>query len=93
MPDEEAEWLFGLYLSHFHSWNPYMEILPSTTAVQLRLEKPMLWLSIMFTASYHDHELQKIMAGSIVSYLGEQIYQHGRRNLQLLQGLLVFIAW
>lgn len=93
MSDEEAEWLLQHYLSHFDSWIPFVEIMPTTTAAELQREKPMLWLSIMFAASYHDHELQKVMAHSTVAYLGEQIFQHGQRSLQLLQGLLVFIFW
>ena len=91
--EEEAEKLLQLFRDHMHPLNPFVELEPATTAAQLRVQRPMLFLAVMFAASYHDFDAQKAMSRSIMTYISEQMFQQGRRSLQLLQGVIVFLHW
>jgi hypothetical protein len=91
--DEEAESLLRIFREHMGPFNVFVEIPASMTAATLRAQRPMLFLGIVFAASFHDFELQKSMARSIMTYISEQMFQQGRRSLQLLQGVTTFLHW
>ncbi len=93
LDDDEAENLLCLFMQHMSFFTPFLQLPPETTAAALRAEKPMLFFAIMFASSYHDLERQKDMNRTILAYISHQIFRRGHKNLQMLQGLLVFIHW
>jgi hypothetical protein len=83
-------------LTHFKTYKakylPFIHIPPTTTARQLHQERPFLLLSIMTisaksSAQYYDLEVR------VRRFLAEEMTVQSKKSIDLLLGLLVFIAW
>ncbi|KAH7032763.1 uncharacterized protein B0I36DRAFT_100348 [Microdochium trichocladiopsis] len=84
------------YLSQFRSFFlqacPFIYLAPETTVAELQQKRPFLWLNIKSVCCKStreqialDHEIRAILAQKIIVEM--------ERNLDLLQGLLVFLTW
>ncbi|OAA65287.1 zinc finger, mynd-type domain containing protein [Niveomyces insectorum RCEF 264] len=94
MAEHEAEELLHFYRRFFSRFNPYMEgPAPDVKAAELQTRRPFVWLAIVFVTSYNDLEHQTRLAQALVSYLTDQVFEHGFQSLDLLQGLLTFLNW
>lgn len=71
---------------------PFIIVPESTTARELRRDRPFLWLCIMSIASRSTVQ-QKALATEIKITMGREILVEGRNNIDLLLGILVFVAW
>lgn len=71
---------------------PFIAIPPNLTAEQLRREKPFLYLNITMVAC-HDSARQRNIVKVIKQYVAEHIVSEGQHNMDLLQGLLIHLAW
>jgi hypothetical protein len=72
---------------------PFVVVPPETTTSSLRRNAPFLFLAIMSAMSYDNTLLQKYLVREITSQVSEKIVMKGEKSLQLLQGLLVHVAW
>jgi len=72
---------------------PFVIIPAGTTADKLRQEKPFLYMTILMVASYEDNKIQIMMAKEIWEYLCMHMIIQAEKSLDLLQGLLILIAW
>ncbi|KAI1875337.1 hypothetical protein JX265_004395 [Neoarthrinium moseri] len=72
---------------------PFVVLERDVFAEQLCYESPLLFRSIMLAAAPVTLAQRKEMKRSISAYIGQRIIVLEERDLDLLQGLLVFIAW
>lgn len=89
---EEAERYFQSFcttnLPHF----PFIQFRDGFTAYQLRQERPFFWLCIMTVSSKVVR--RQITLGKIVREVAaRELVVEGKRNLDLLLGLVCFVGW
>ena len=89
---EEAEMYFVDYQEFKSPFFPVIIFPPSMTAIQLRRECPFVWLSIMAISS-KSSEQQKTLSREIRLTIGREMLVEGKNNLDLLIGLLIYVAW
>lgn len=88
---EEAEECLNLFRPYMATYFPFIIVPESTTARELRRGRPFLWLCIMSIASRST--VQQKFATEIKITMGREILVEGRNNIDLLLGILVFVAW
>lgn len=93
MDDAEAEALLRHFRQDQAPYSPFVEIAEDTTAASLRAEKPLLFLAIMMAASHDNTARQETFSRAAVSLVADQLLVQGRKNLALLQGMLVLLNW
>lgn len=72
---------------------PFVVISPQVSAVHLRHEKPFLFLAIMASTSYDNMPLQRSLGAEVKIAVASRVILNGEVSFDLLQGLLVFLAW
>jgi hypothetical protein len=72
---------------------PYVIIDPTTTIHDLRRTKPMVLLSIFTAASWRDRDLQTVLEKAYLRELAERMMVRGEQTLDILQSLLIHLAW
>ena len=84
------------YLLHFRTQVlinfAFVHISPRITAHKLRYERPVLFLAIMAVSSTCSTQ-RKAVGNEIKLILSREILAENEGNLDVLQGLLVFLAW
>lgn len=88
----EAEEFLTSFCATKMNYFPFVYIPASTSAQQLREEKPFLWLCIMSVASNSTSQ-QQALNGRVRQIVGEEMVQKSERTLDLLLGLLTFLGW
>ena len=88
----EAEDNLRVFRNLKSNYFPFLYIAPTTTAQQLRQERPFLWLCIMST-SCRSVKQQCELVHRIKASVGPRLLLHSERNMDLLLGLLVFTTW
>lgn len=88
----EAEKYLNIFRSHMATYFPFIFVPEPTTAHELRRDRPFLWLCIMSVASTSTVQ-QKDLAKEVKITMGREILVEGKNNLDLLLGILVFVAW
>lgn len=89
---EEAEERLKTFRPHMATYFPFIIVPESTTAQDLRLDRPFLWLCIMSVTSKSTVQL-KALGREIKITMGREILVEGKNNIDLLLGMLVFVAW
>ena len=89
---DEAEELLGSFRPHIATYFPFINIPASTTAQELRHHRPFLWLCVMSVASKSTAQ-QKALAKEIKITMGRELFVEGKNNIDLLLGMMVFVAW
>ncbi|KUJ10553.1 uncharacterized protein LY89DRAFT_263864 [Mollisia scopiformis] len=88
-PDE----LLDLFRQNLARQVPFILIPELTTAEILAREKPFLYEAIIAAASYHDSVHQLALGKKFLARISENVVLLGNRNLDMLQGLMVYITW
>lgn len=89
---EEAEEYLKTFRPHMAMYFPFIIVPETKTAHDLRRERPFLWLCIMSVASKSTMQ-QKALRKEIKITMGREILVEGKNNMDLLLGMLVFVAW
>ena len=63
------------------------------SAETLKKEKPFLFLSVLASASFNDMPLQRRLGDIVKKTINQRIIQDNTTSFELLQGMLVFLAW
>lgn len=71
----------------------FVMIPPSVTARELRAKKPFLLDVISLVSSRQVVVSQKDANDKVLAYLSEHLLLCGEKSMDLLQGLLVYLAW
>lgn len=90
---DEADMLVNVYRRDLAAQSPFVIVPNGLTAQELHRDTPFLFYSILFAASYDDSSRQRLLEHEIVKYFSEHSLLYGQRNLDLLQGLLLYITW
>ncbi|KAI0183747.1 hypothetical protein EV127DRAFT_474880 [Xylaria flabelliformis] len=88
----QAEETLVLFRDNHLKMFPFTYISPDTTAAQLQRERPHLWLNIRSLCTKSPSQ-QSALFCRCRELLVKKIFVDGERNLDLLQGLLVLLAW
>ncbi len=90
---EQAEIALNEYKINYMPNFPFVVIEPEVTAQELFHEKPFLFRVVLLVATRMPLEKKRGMKRNVTAYLGQHLLVNEERSLDLLQGLLVFIAW
>ncbi|KAJ9484930.1 hypothetical protein VN97_g8430 [Penicillium thymicola] len=93
LSETEAERLVTTFQTDLVSTFPFVLIADDETAAGLRDREPFLFLSIVAVTMGGAHPLRKIVAEEIMKHITLRVVARSERNLELLRGLLVYIAW
>jgi hypothetical protein len=84
------------YLTNFQTYKskyfPLIYIPSTTTASQLRQERPLLWLCIMTVGSKSTSQ-QQVLGSKIRETIAREMVVQSEKNIDLLLGILIFIWW
>lgn len=89
----EADELLQKFRKHKMHHFPFVIIPEGVNASALRRESPFLLLCIVTACLEHDPALQEKLEREIREFIGACLIMEMRRNMDLLQGLLVHTAW
>ena len=89
----EAEEVLTIFRRDFCPEFPFVLLSPEDTSESLRHDKPFLFLSIVAVTSYENPQLQRRLAQEIQKQIASRMVVNNERSLDLLQGLLVHLAW
>jgi hypothetical protein len=88
----EADALLNEYKKMSASF-PFVPLEADMTAQQLYGDSPMLFLAIMTAASWREHQRQMALDTIFRQELANRTIIRPRRNLGLVQSVLVYLAW
>ncbi|KAI1773408.1 hypothetical protein F4818DRAFT_108680 [Hypoxylon cercidicola] len=89
----QAEQAVSDFRLKFTPFFPFVALDPDATAQELLSRKPLLFRAIMLAAAQLTLAKQREIKRSMLAYIGQHLLVMEERDLGLLQGLLVFIAW
>ena len=89
---DQAEECLNTFRPHMATYFPFILVPESTAAHELRRDRPFLWLCIMSVAVKSTAQ-QKALGREVKITMGREIIAEGKNNIDLLLGLLVFVAW
>jgi hypothetical protein len=87
---EKAEESLRLFQSNTRFF-PFVIVPPETSLDSLRRNKPFLLLSILTFGARKDWKLQKSL--ELRELVSENIMVNGKKSLDLLQSVLVYLSW
>lgn len=90
--DVESEILLNEFRS-MSDFFPFAAIPSSTTALEMRKEKPILLLAILMTASCKNRPLQSALERKFRQELANRVIIQAQKSLEFLQSILVYLAW
>ena len=93
LDDQEAELLLLEFKTNMTEQFPFVVIAPDSTSQSLQHEKPLLWKAVMVAASHEKSDRQLALGSKLMEDLNTRLLLRVERSLDLLQALLIFIAW
>ena len=88
----EADQCLTIFRIHKSEYFPFVHIPPTTTANQLRQERPFLWLCVMMVASRSTSQ-QQVLGNKVRDKIAQEMVIKSEQNIDLLLGLLAYIGW
>ena len=88
----DAEEYLTIFHTHKSKYFPFVYVPSTTTAQQLREERPFLWLCIMTIASRSTAQ-QQVLGSKIRHTLAEEMLLKSEQSVDLLLGLLAYVGW
>lgn len=91
---ELADELAAIFIHELTEFCPAVVLPPETTASDLRRSKPVLFLSVIAAASMSvDASVAAILNRELVRLYAEQFFIQGEKSLELVQALLLMVAF
>jgi hypothetical protein len=87
----EADGLLDVYRSMCASF-PFVPLAPTTSACDLYVMKPMLFLAMITVASWNNRQLQLALDEAYRTELANRTIIRPRKTLSLLQSILVYLS-
>ncbi|PQE30693.1 hypothetical protein CJF32_00005890 [Rutstroemia sp. NJR-2017a WRK4] len=72
---------------------PFVTLPPNTSLDILRQQRPFLLLAVLAVTAQSNMALQSLLEHELRETLGRRVIVRGERSIDLLQGLLVYLAW
>lgn len=85
-----------VFLKHFRSmseWFPFVIVPNTQSASYLSTERPVLLLAIMTVASGESRQLQLALEALLRQEIATRCLVQRKKNLELVQSILVYLAW
>lgn len=92
MPDATAQEQLNTFRRVFLPLFAFVHIPDSTSALQLRHQRPFLWLVIM-SLTTNSAGQQIVMGDTIRRIVSQQALAEQEKSMDLLLGILCYIAW
>ena len=89
---EEVEQLIRVFRLEGLSF-PFIQIPPDISVETMRKERPMLLLAVMAFALQRSPPLQDHMEACFREELSRRVIIRGEQSMDVLQGLIVYLAW
>ncbi|RGP64022.1 hypothetical protein FLONG3_9721 [Fusarium longipes] len=90
---DEAQTLLDNYRKRAVPHFPFVPISPETTVQSLRTARPFLFMCIMATMKVDNCTIQRQIGEEVRMQAHQRVLMQSESSLELLQGLLVYIAW
>ncbi|KAK3906352.1 protein priB [Staphylotrichum tortipilum] len=90
---DEADTLLDVYRKHLGHLFPFTVVPPHLSAAQLQAQRPLLWKAVMMEACLFDGPRQVALGTELLREISEAAFMKPQKNLDLLQGLQMLIAW
>lgn len=90
---EEAEKMLDGYRRNQTHIFPFVMIPAHTTSAWLRPERPFTWKALMLQSCSNDGYRQHVLGKELLNDISEALLTRPRKSLDLLQGLILFVAW
>jgi hypothetical protein len=90
---ETARLLCATYRNMSCKYFPYVLLEEDFDVSQLQRDKPLLLKAILTSASWRNRQLQLALEDDFLRSLGLMFFVKGDRTLDILQGILVYLAW
>jgi hypothetical protein len=91
--DVEVARLVDVFRAQMAPQFPFVVIPPHVSARELCAENPFLYRAIVVVASCKNAGRQIILRKEMMREICERVLMESQKTLELLRGLLVFIAW
>jgi hypothetical protein len=91
--DQEANHLIEVFKLQMSPQFPFVIIPLHLRARELRHEMPFLYRAVMVVASCKNVARQVVLRKEMMREICERVFMESEKSLELLQGLLVFVAW
>jgi hypothetical protein len=89
----DASVLFNRYIRLMAPSMPFVVIPDGTDPWELAEQKPFLMQVITTVASFHDLPTQQVMVKGMMRQISEKLLMRNEKSLEILQGMLILIAW
>jgi hypothetical protein len=93
IPPDTDEALLTLYTNQLVPSFPFVPLRQGTTPAQLQTQRPFLWRVIRMISSLRSHRSMHGQSFLIMQHISEAVCIRGERSLDLLQGLLLCVAF
>lgn len=93
LSEAEAERLVTTFQLELVPKFPFVLIAHGETAARLRDQEPFLFLCVVAATMGSAHPMRKTVAEEIMKHVTLRVVARSERNLELLRGLLVHVAW
>ncbi|KKY25654.1 putative conserved hypothetical protein [Diplodia seriata] len=90
---QQAEVLVNIFKTRLTPHFPFVVLPAHVSVAQLRYEKPFLFLAVLAAASFDDMSVQRQLGHLLKQAVNERILASGTLTFEVLQGLLVYLAW
>ena len=91
--EQESENVLLEFKTNMAEQFPFVVIHPDSTPGSLGQERPLLWNAIIAAASHGDSDRQMTFGANLVEDLTTRLLLMAEKSLDLLQALLILIAW
>ncbi|KAL1966514.1 hypothetical protein VTN77DRAFT_4436 [Rasamsonia byssochlamydoides] len=92
-PKSDQDTYLSIFKTSMARHFPFVVIDDHHSAEELRLTKPFLLEVVLVAACYKGSGRQTVLGKEIIEHLSRRMLFEGEKSLDLLQGLLVYIAW
>lgn len=89
----DASILFYRYMRLMAPSMPFVVVPDGTDPWELAEQKPFLMQVITTVAYFHDLPKQQVMVKDLMRKISEKLLMRNEKSLEVLQGILVLIAW
>lgn len=91
--EHESEIMLREFKTNLAEQFPFVVIHPDSKSRSLRNERPLLWKAIMVASSHGASDRQMARGADLMEDLTKRLLSIAEKSLDLLQALLLFIAW
>jgi hypothetical protein len=90
---DEADAFLAVYRERMGHLFPFAIVPPHLSSAQMREQRPFFWKVIMMESCLFDGRRQLALGNELLREISEAAFLKPQKNLDLLQGLQMLIAW